>query len=86
MWASPDSASVRLEIWTRPLANGAYAVAAFNRGPDSARVTIDFAALNVDTKGAVVRDLWAHRRVRVRDNRYTAMIPSHGVVMLRVGR
>ena len=85
-WASPDSASVRQEIWTRPLANGAYAVAAFNRGPDSARVAIDFAALDIDTQGVPVRDLWAHRRVRVRDNRYTATIPSHGVVMLRVGR
>jgi alpha-galactosidase len=85
-WASPDSASVRQEIWTRPLANGAYAVAAFNRGPDSARVTIDFAALNIDTQGVPVRDLWAHRKVRVRDNRYTVTIPSHGVVMLRVGR
>jgi alpha-galactosidase len=77
---------VRQEIWTRPLANGAYAVAAFNRGPDSARVTIDFAALNIDTHGATVRDLWAHRKVRVRDNRYTTTIPSHGVVMLRVDR
>jgi len=33
-----------------------------------------------------VRDLWAHRRVRVQDNKYTVTIPSHGVVMLRVGR
>jgi alpha-galactosidase len=85
-WASPDSASVRQEIWTRPLANDAYAVAAFNRGPDSARVTIDFAALNIDTRRAPVRDLWAKRKVRVRDNRYTVTIPSHGVVMLRVGK
>jgi alpha-galactosidase len=83
---SADSASVRQEIWTRPLANGAWAVAAFNRGPDSARVTIDFAALKIDTQGVPVRDLWAHRKVRVRDNSYTATIPSHGVVMLRVGR
>ena len=85
-WASPDSAGARQEIWTRPLANDAYAVAAFNRGPDSARVTIDFAALNIDTRRTTVRDLWRHRLVRVRDNRYVVTIPSHGVVMLRVGR
>jgi len=85
-WMSRDSASVRQEIWTRPLANGAYAVAAFNRGPDATPVTIDFAALHIDTQGRPVRDLWAHRPVRVRDRRYTATIPSHGVVMLRVGR
>jgi alpha-galactosidase len=83
---SSDSANVRQEIWTRPLANGAYAVAAFNRGPSSAEVEIDFAALKIDTQGVPVRDLWAHRRVKVRDNRYTVTIPSHGVVMLRVGR
>jgi len=83
---SSDSASVRQEIWTRPLANGAYAVAAFNRGPASAEVEIDFAALKIDAQGVPVRDLWAHRRVKVRDNRYTVTIPSHGVVMLRVGR
>jgi alpha-galactosidase len=83
---SSDSANVRQEIWTRPLANDAYAVAAFNRGPASAEVEIDFAALKIDTQGVPVRDLWAHRRVKVRDNRYTVTIPSHGVVMLRVGR
>jgi hypothetical protein len=33
-----------------------------------------------------VRDLWAHRTVRVRDNRYVVTVPAHGVVMLRVGR
>jgi alpha-galactosidase len=85
-WASPDSAGVRQEIWTRPLTSGAYAVAAFNRGPELASVTIDFTALNIDARRAPVRDLWAHRRVRVRDNRYIVAIPSHGVVMLRVGR
>jgi len=47
---------------------------------------IDFAALHINTQGVPVRDLWAHRRVRVQDNKYTVTIPSHGVVMLRVGR
>jgi alpha-galactosidase len=85
-WASDDSAAVRKEIWTRPLAKGAYAVAAFNRGPSAAEVTIDFAALGVDPRGKTVRDLWAHRNVAVRGGRYTATVPSHGTVLLRVGR
>jgi hypothetical protein len=42
---------MRKEIWTRPLAKGAYAVAAFNRGPTAAEMTIDFAALGVDPRG-----------------------------------
>jgi alpha-galactosidase len=85
-WASDDSANVRKEIWTRPLAKGAYAVAAFNRGPSDAEVVIDFAALGVDPRGKPVRDLWTHKNVQARNGRYTAMVPSHGAVLLRVGR
>ena len=85
-WASADSAAVRKEIWTRPLAKGAYAIAAFNRGPDSAEMTIDFAALSVDPRGKTVRDLWSHKSVSVRNGRYTTTVPSHGAVLLRVGR
>ena len=74
------------EIWTRPLANGAYAVAAFNRGADSTQMTIDFGSLGIDTRGATVRDLWAHKNVQVRGTQYTERVPSHGVLMLRVGK
>jgi alpha-galactosidase len=86
VWASADSAAVRKEIWTRPLAKGAYAVAAFNRGADSAEMTIDLAALGVDARGKTVRDLWTHRNVSVRNGRYTTMVPSHGAVLLRIAR
>jgi alpha-galactosidase len=77
---------VRKEIWTRPLAKGGDAVAAFNRGPAAAEMTIDFAALGVDPKGRTVRDLWTHKNVSVRGGKYTATVPSHGSLLLRVGR
>jgi alpha-galactosidase len=86
VWASDDSASVRREIWTRPLAKGGNAVAVFNRGPDSAQVTVDFAKLGIDLRRKTVRDLWEHRNVKVKGTQYVASVPSHGVVMLRVGR
>jgi alpha-galactosidase len=86
VWASDDSAAVRKEIWTRPLANGASAVAVFNRGPDSAQVTVDFAKLGIDVRRKTVRDLWTHANVRLKGTAYAAAVPSHGVVMLRVGR
>jgi alpha-galactosidase len=85
-WASDDSANVRKEIWTRPLAHGANAVAVFNRGPDSAQVLVDFAKLGIDVRRKPVRDLWEHRAVRLKGTTYVAAVPSHGVVMLRVGR
>ena len=74
------------EIWSRPLADGGYAVAAFNRGAASSPMTIDFAALGIETRGKTVRDLWAHANVQVRGTQYSEMVPSHGVLMLRVGK
>jgi alpha-galactosidase len=61
-------------------------VAVFNRGPDSAEVAVDFAKLGIDMRRKPVRDLWQHRAVRVKGTTYVASVPSHGVVMLRVGR
>ena len=53
------------EIWSRPLADGGYAVAAFNRDPNDKQITIDFAAIGIDVRGKKVRDLWAHKDVTV---------------------
>ena len=74
------------EVWVRPLAKGAHAVAAFNRGAEPMSMTIDFAALGIDPKGATVRDLWLHKDVQVTGTQYTETIPSHGVLMLRVSK
>ena len=84
VWDSGDSASVRREIWTRPLARGGTAVAVFNRGTDSTQVAVDFAKLGVDVRRKTVRDVWSHARVRVRGTQYAAVVPGHGVVLLVV--
>jgi len=84
VWDSGDSASVRREIWMRPLAHGGNAVAVFNRGADSSRVVVDFAKLGIALRRKTVRDAWLHQRVVVRGTQYEAMVPGHGAVMLVV--
>src|SRR5579875_2007026 len=71
-----------LEVWKKPLAGGAVAVGLFNRGPQAATMTVTWKELG---KGShpKVRDLWSHRDLDAPDA-YTAVVPSHGVVMLRV--
>jgi alpha-galactosidase len=71
------------EVWSRPLEKGAYAVALFNRGADAAPVSVKWADLKVTGKPHV-RDLWEHKDVGATADGYTATVPSHGVVMLRV--
>jgi alpha-galactosidase len=73
------------EIWIRELAGGAQALALFNRGAGDASMTIRWA--DVGVKGqAHARNLWTHQDVTVNGPEYSATVPSHGAVMLRVGK
>jgi alpha-galactosidase len=71
-----------LEIWTRPLERGGYAVGMFNRGESPAKMTLHPADLNIK-KISKIRDLWAHTDDPAAAD-FSADVPSHGVVMLRV--
>ncbi|HEX7362486.1 MAG TPA: glycoside hydrolase family 27 protein [Bryobacteraceae bacterium] len=72
-----------LEVWARPLSGGAYAVGLFNRGPSSAKVTAHWSDVGFHGK-ARVRDLWAHANRGVFADEFSAQVPSHGTVMIKV--
>jgi len=73
-----------LQVWMKPLADGSKAVVLFNRASVPSPMTANWGAIGIKTKQARVRDLWAHKDLGTIDDRYTATVPSHGVVMLRV--
>ena len=73
------------EIWVRDLDREAKAVALFNRGDDAARMSVKWSDLGVKGK-AKARDLWGHTDVKVEGAEFSATVPSHGVVMLRVNQ
>jgi alpha-galactosidase len=72
-----------LEVWARPLAGGSEAVGLFNRGEKPAKVT----ARNSDLKltGAfAIRDVWANAERGKFAAEFSAEVPPHGVVLLRL--
>ncbi len=71
------------EIWSKPLQDGAVAVALFNRGETAAQMSLRLADLQLPSD-ATARDLWEHRDVTFANGSYTANVPRHGVVMLRI--
>jgi alpha-galactosidase len=74
-----------LEIWAKQLSDGGYAVGLFNRGESELRMTLDFKMLGI-TGTAQLRNLWEHQNLGSQSNSYTAMVPKHGVLMLKVSR
>jgi alpha-galactosidase len=74
-----------LDVWARPLADGTTAVGLFNRGPGAAAITVKFSDLGL--RGSQpVRDLWLHKDLGSMPDMFTALVPRHGVALIRIGR
>ena len=71
------------EIWTRQLSGGDMAVAFFNRGKDEAKISVKWADIGAPSKRKA-RDLWLQQNIETSAPEYTATVPGHGVVMLRI--
>ena len=70
-------------IVTKPLKDGSLAVGLFNVDDKPQEVGTTWTALGVSGKKRV-RDLWRQKDVGEFDGRFAAMVPAHGVVLLRV--
>jgi len=81
--ASPVSHG-HLQTWVKPLADGSVAVGVVNLSSSAAQGKI--VAIDLPRHGKVgkARDLWTHKDVTFTNGVYTASVPSHGVLMLRV--
>ncbi len=73
------------EVWSRELADGGRAVALLNRGPAAATISAAWTDIGYPAQlPAAVRDLWAHQDRGPAHGSFSAEVPSHGVVLLRI--
>lgn len=70
------------QIWAKPLASGATAVVALNRGLFAANVTFDLKTLGVPPARYSVRDLWANKSLGAFSDTLEVEVQSHDVVMV----
>jgi alpha-galactosidase len=73
----------RLELWARPLADGSIAAGLFNRSLQAVEMTATWDELGI-TGARTVRDLWQQRDLGVVDTAFTARVPAHGAVLVRI--
>ena len=83
IWRSGRHPQQDREIWIKPLAGGASAVAFFNRGPRPASLTLFWSQLELRPP-LQARNLWTHQNHSLLQPAYTVSVASHGVVLLRV--
>jgi alpha-galactosidase len=75
----------RLEIWARPLSDGTTAVGLFNRGLGPAQVTARWSDLGIRGRQPV-RNLWLRKDLGTFSDSFSATVPRHGVVFVKIGR
>lgn len=76
--------SGRQEVWARPLADGTLAVGFFNRDRRPMTVTAHWSDLGLEGP-QLVRNLWQRLDEGTFAEEYSAEIPGHGAVLLKVG-
>jgi alpha-galactosidase len=81
-----NSGDIRaLQVWARPLADGGHAVGLFNLGANTAKITAKWSDIGI--KGSrKVRDLWKHEDLGKFTDEFSAEVPSHGVVMIKIAK
>jgi alpha-galactosidase len=73
------------EIWAKDLADGAKAIGFFNRASQAALVQVRWSDVGIPGKPHV-RDVWARRNDPARVQDFSAFVPAHGVILLKVTR
>jgi alpha-galactosidase len=71
------------ELWGKPLDQGAYAVAFFNRDSVTMPVSIRWSSLQLNGTPKL-RDLWPHADHESNPEGFTVNVPAHDAVLLRI--
>jgi len=75
-----------LQVWAKhlhDLQSKEMAVALFNPTAQPATLSVSWSELNI-VGGALVRDLWERRDIGLQETGYSAVIPSHGIQLIKV--
>ena len=71
------------EVWMKPMADGSKVVGLFNRQRTAEQITANFAQIGIRGE-ATVRDLWLKKDVGTFKDSYSAYVPPHGVVLVKI--
>lgn len=82
--AARKSKDGNVEVWARPLWDGTLAVGLFNRGVESANVSAKWADLGLQGAQSV-RDLWQHKDLGKSNGEFSALVPGHGALLVKIG-
>jgi alpha-galactosidase len=72
-----------MEVWMKPMADGSKVVGLFNRQSTTEEMRVSFSDIGVSGEAAV-RDLWLKKDLGRFSGKFSAYVPRHGVVLVRI--
>jgi alpha-galactosidase len=69
----------------KKLSDGSLAVGLFNRSKKESEISVDWSELNLKGK-RLVRDLWHQKDLGHFNDKFCAIVPAQGVVMVRIAK
>jgi alpha-galactosidase len=73
------------EVWSRELSDGTRAVGLLNPLPSEQNIEVHWSDIGLSGPQPV-RDLWLHEDLGSFTDNYSIAVPSHGIVVLKIGR
>lgn len=70
-------------VMVKPLKDGSRAVGLFNREQGNVHIAVDFSKIGLH-ENASVRDLWQRKNLGTFHRNFSAEVPEHGVVLVRI--
>ncbi len=74
------------QVWSKALRDGSRAVVLLNRASSSDSINVSFRRAGIHTDSVSVRDLWRHADLGRFRGSFTAVVPGHAALMLRITR
>lgn len=71
------------EVWMKPMADGSKVAGLFNRQRTIESMTVNFSQIGIKRE-AQVRDLWLKKDLGTYASSFSAYVPGHGVVLVKI--
>lgn len=72
-----------IQVWVKNLADGSKAIGLFNLGEKTSKYTLDLNKIGL-VGAKAIRDLWRQKDLGSFTGKFSTVIPSHGVILIKV--
>lgn len=72
-----------IQVWVKKMSDGSKAIGIFNLGDKTAKYSLNLNTIGINGN-VTIRDLWRQKDLTKVKDKYETVVPSHGVILIRI--